>query len=1429
MRWLPMFVGVMLSCLLGWMWPARVWAQPGFDILPIPQETDTYRLVDLLDVHNVTIRVQAATRLQQLGDSRGLAALGDMLKEPDAATRLAATRALGNLVAARAADLIAPMLRDADMGVRAEAAFSLGNQHDARAVTPLLDLLADKALQTRMRVVPILGALHEPRVVPALIAALHDTDAPVRLAAVRALAPLNDTRAAEPLLALIVDQDQAVRGEAIALLGQLVARCTDVAMRTRIADALLAGAKSPQANVREVSLTSLGNLRDPRVVPALLAALDDPAPGSRNNALRALSTQHDARVVPALLAHAHDANSNTRHTVLACLGEIGDPRAADLLLAALGDTDNFMRNNAAQDIFNVLPDAPERIADRLADLLVNPDEGIHNNAVLMLGKMGDPRAIAPAIVLLKSPRQDLRYQAVLALLQIADPRATAALIAAMPELDDGTRNTLIWQNQHNPRQLEVARAMVKQPAAPLRNWAIQVAQQSTDILRALDIFQPLLHDDVPLIRAGALQGLQRFAYTDQVKDRALPEITALVMDADVSIRVAAVGLLGALRRPDTRAQLLTALHDPDKAVRAAAAGALGSLGYALPRNEAQIVTALLEAGKDTEPSVRSAAILALESYPHDPRVPDILYAATDDPAAEVRNAGIDACLLMDGPRAEDTVLACLKKLTLEEMQQQNWIWQIGQSPDPRMIDYLLAQAQNAAEGLKPQFAYALASSGVPRVMPPLLAMFQQKVAAANPNWDHATFSRTPISLAGFGGWEYDYAFKSLGTPAVEPLLKSLTDARRVARALALLGLANIKDARACEPLMTLARGDDPTLRCYAVRALGELGDVRALAPLLACLKDAVPGVRAEAALALGKLGDTRAVPPLLNALQDTDADMQFAAVTALGQLPDPRAVTPLLALLQDSADVGVRGQAIDALGNLHDLRAVEPLLAMLRDPDGSVRNRVIAALGELRDRRAVEPLLAMLKSRPFAVNNETAQQQANLGRSRNNGNNEQPQMIVAALAKIGDPRAIDRLLPLLADSSNENLGMPVSDALGAFADNRVIQALLTAPFDQNSQFAIPVALTKIGPPALPALLAALADKDALVRRRASQALAGIYTAHPTAEAPARELLLAALHSDDAMVRGNMSQALLALDEPRALPVITELLADQAGPAYLEVVDAAQCATDPRLLAPLLVIAAQTDGNRIYRRLALHGILHIARAHPGDPALAPAVTPLLALLREQDIFRWEHNIGVTAVRYNAALALGYMHDPRIAPALLPLLRDAKPIVRHAAAQALAELGDKRAIEPLLDWLHDLGATNRDEAVKALGKFHLSRVSDALIAALQDPVYVGAAGVTAPGASSPQMESVRGQAALTLGALGDKRAVPALIAALDYGYLPARRRAAEALGVLKDRRAVAPLIAALRHFPGDAAQSPSGALKAITGQDFGLDADRWQAWR
>jgi HEAT repeat protein len=100
----------------------------------------------------------------------------------------------------------------------------------------------------------------------------------------------------------------------------------------------------------------------------------------------------------------------------------------------------------------------------------------------------------------------------------------------------------------------------------------------------------------------------------------------------------------------------------------------------------------------------------------------------------------------------------------------------------------------------------------------------------------------------------------------------------------------------------------------AAVALGSIGSA-AVEPLLKVLEAAKGSDRNNAALALGIAKDPRAVPPLIEALAGQDARLRSEAATALGRLKDTRAVAPLIGALSDP-DEAVSRAAREALEEL---------------------------------------------------------------------------------------------------------------------------------------------------------------------------------------------------------------------------------------------------------------------------------------------------------------------------------------------------------------------------------------------------------------------------------------------------------------------------------------------------------------------------------
>jgi HEAT repeat protein len=229
---------------------------------------------------------------------------------------------------------------------------------------------------------------------------------------------------------------------------------------------------------------------------------------------------------------------------------------------------------------------------------------------------------------------------------------------------------------------------------------------------------------------------------------------------------------------------------------------------------------------------------------------------------------------------------------------------------------------------------------------------------------------------------------------------------------------------------------------------------------------------------------------------------------------------------------------------------------------------------------------------------------------------------------------------------------------------------------------------------------------------------------------------------------------------------------------------------------------------------------------------PAVEPLIAALEDEN----------SDVRFFAAVALKEIKDPRAVDPLIGALKDENPVVREYVAGWLGEIKDPRAVEALIAALKDKDSVVRASAMHALGAIGDPRAVAPLIAALKrgdwgdrESAAYALGEIKDPRAFEPLIaalkdnhELVRKSAAHALGETKDPRAVEHLIGALKDKDSVVRASAARVLGGIKDRRAVEPLIETLKDSYEYVRFSALEALRAITGEDFGLDHEKWKSW-
>ena len=167
---------------------------------------------------------------------------------------------------------------------------------------------------------------------------------------------------------------------------------------------------------------------------------------------------------------------------------------------------------------------------------------------------------------------------------------------------------------------------------------------------------------------------------------------------------------------------------------------------------------------------------------------------------------------------------------------------------------------------------------------------------------------------------------------------------RAAQALGSLGTV------AMDELIRALRRKNKDIRLGVIGALALIRDPRSVEPLTLALHDESTEVRWQAAIALGEIGDHQAIEPLLEALRDADKYVRYGAAFALAKL----GWKPVSAEDRAFFFVGMQEwKEVEAAGPA----AIPALSRVLTDRDGAVRKKAIAILGSIRDERAIPALM----------------------------------------------------------------------------------------------------------------------------------------------------------------------------------------------------------------------------------------------------------------------------------------------------------------------------------------------------------------------------------------------------------------------------------------------------------------------------------------
>ena len=585
--------------------------------------------------------------------------------------------------------------------------------------------------------------------------------------------------------------------------------------------------------------------------------------------------------------------------------------------------------------------------------------------------------------------------------------------------------------------------------------------------------------------------------------------------------------------------------------------------------------------------------------------------------------------------------------------------------------------------------------------------------------------------------------------------------------------------------------DDADVRTYAVLALGLVGDVRAVPALAARLDDPDMNVRFHSIEALGRLGDRSVADAIAAVAESRDFFLSFAALDALAAIGEPAVAPRLVPLLEDEL---LRSAAAACLGALGVEDVAIPLASLIERTNfnpapiavalGSVFDRLEDEFGEgalISDlaKSALTPASAkalidalprasdeelrgiatVLAWMPFAgihealtgllrtsgARNVVARALAKRGRSAapvveamiGDADPEVRKAAAFILGRIGSRTSLGPLVEGMRRETEPEVLVALVTALGAIGDDRAFAPLLEMLDHSESaaRQAVVSAINSIGHPQMEAAISARLRSESPRVREAAARIAGYF-----GYASCLRQMVELCDDPETIVRRSAVESLANYDQRPAWSKILETVAVDSDPTVraASARALARSASDESLLA---LVAATRDANLWVRYFAVRA-LAVRRTVHAD------ILTVLAEHATRDV--------ATPVRIAAIEALGALGAPAMLPVITLLTQDSEAEVATAAIAALGQFSATATRGALLRTLGGVNVQRQRAALDAVAQH--GAASDIMIA-----------NAVATIAQDTRDDELRRHAIRTLGAIGNRFAVDALVALGGNGKL------------------------------------------------------------
>lgn len=1101
--------------------------------------------------------------------------------------------------------------------------------------------------------------------------------------------------------------------------------------------------------------------------------------------------------------------------------------------------------NIQSDVINLLVQFKDKSFDALIKALQNENAMVRRQAVIALGKIGNPQAIDPIVALLNDEDPGVKFYIPISLSlingetiivplqnslknQMSQVRMTSADIIGKLKDESSIQpliDLLADDNSYIRASATDALIAIGSPAVPSLIKILQENAENMTILPSDFVGDKIgtkfkkelakranIQSYIIAILGNMKDQTAISMLLDAMKRTTLPGATEDEKSYAMTIRSSAITALGTIGAPAVEGLITIATNIQES--ETARVNAISVLGTILDKRAVMPLISML---KDENKSVRATSATALGTLKDRRALNPLIESLQDNDIVTRINAATSLGLLVD-KTATQPLLSILNNKNEREKLRTSALDSLGQIKDATSLEPILKILIDEYEkdGIRKSAATALRLMENPYPSDALIALLKGEIvypiitpeAGTVSSWltkegtKNIVKNVTPIVEIAFS-----INKRQILAPDSGKLIKVYIAEGQKAEAGTIIGLISYDDK-------DIKEEERSSVRNMAASALGKVkGDNAVPALITALKKDKNGAVRKSCASSLREIENAKARPALIDAMKKDDSGVvrsEAAYALGVGGLKNVESVPNLIDTMQKDKYESARVKAAWSLGELLDKRAVEPLInVIVKGKDDqkeaiAVINEAITALDKLAG-SAIDPLLAVLKDKDI---------------------DELPKSYAARiLGLIESPNAVELLINALKDKSVV-IRSESAKSLGLINDRRATEPLISVITDKNEWVTVRTnAIASLGN---------IKDERAVMP------------------------LIDELKSDIIAIRNSAVTALANIKDKRALPTLISMLENPKEDDALRanVVTTLGNISDPS--STTAIINALRSDKVSIRQNAVVAV--------GNLAITGAVDELISIVKNVN--------ELTALRASAAESLGKLGDKRAIPVLVDRISDLnesdtvwikvaesagklgattiparveerirdtwEPVtVRNAGLMAISQTGNNNDFATLKEMLDSgtveirygsalaLGNSKRKDAVQLLitklqsdGEEAVRRDSAKGLASIADPSSEQA---LVKSFKEDATASVKNESAIALGNIKGKNGINALIAIVQDNAKANDHRwnSATALGNAKASEAVNALKTAFADNNGTIHFESAEALRKITGQSQGYD--------